>query len=92
MTRIWRSPENVTAPDLNALEAALDATEAGVAQSAGDLFTGDGPEVLARLPIGSNGQALMVVSGVPVWAPAPQPDSTEDLALPRWWAPTEAYR
>jgi len=92
MTRIWLSPENVTAPDLNALEAALDATEAGVAQSAGDLFTGVGSGVLARIPIGSNGQALTVMSGTPAWAPAPEPDRTEDLALPTWWAPTEGYR
>jgi hypothetical protein len=92
MTYVWRSPENVTAADLNAIEGALDATEAGVAQSAGDLFTGFGPGALARLPIGSSGQALTVVSGAPAWAAAPQPDPSEDLALPRWWAPTEAYR
>jgi hypothetical protein len=92
MTRVWRSPENVTAADLNALEAAIGATEAGLAQAAGDLFVGTGPGTLARLPIGSNGQALTVVSGAPAWAPAPEPDRTEDLALPAWWAPTEAYR
>jgi hypothetical protein len=92
MTRVWRSPENVTAPDLNALEAAIGASEAGLAQAAGDLFVGTGPGALTRLPIGSSGQALTVVSGAPAWAPAPQPDPTEDLALPRWWAPTEAYR
>ena len=92
MTRVWRSPENVTAADLNTLEAAIGATEAGLAQAAGDLFVGAGPGTLARLPIGSSGQALMVVSGAPAWAPAPQPDRTEDLALPTWWCPTEAYR
>jgi len=92
MTRIWRSPENVTAPDLTALEAAIGATEAGVAQAAGDLIVGAAPGTLARLPIGSSGQALTVVSGTPAWTAPPQPDRTEDLALPAWWAPTEAYR
>jgi hypothetical protein len=92
MTRVWRAPENVTASALNTLEAAIGASEAGLAQAAGDLFAGTGPGALARLPIGSSGQALTVVSGAPAWAAPPQPDPTEDLALPRWWAPTEAYR
>jgi len=92
MTRVWRSPENVTAGDLNALEAAIGATEAGLAQAAGDLFFGAGPGTLTRLPIGSSGMALTVVSGAPAWAPAPQPDPTEDLVLAPWMGPMEVYR
>jgi len=89
--RVWRSPENPTAADLNALETAIGATEAGLAQAAGDLFVGAGPGVLARLPIGASGQVLTVVSGAPAWAAAPEVDTTEWLALVRWWHPTEVY-
>lgn len=92
MTRVWRSPENPNAADLNALETAIGFTEAGRAQAAGDLFVGTAVGVLQRLPIGTTGQALTVVSGTASWAAPPQPDPTEDLALPPWWAPTEVYR
>ena len=90
--RVWRSPENPTASDFNALEQAIGATEAGLAQTAGDLFVGAAAGVLARLPIGASGEALTVVSGAPTWAPPPEIDPTEDLALPPWWQPTEVYR
>lgn len=87
----WRSPQNLSAADLNAIEVAIGATEAGIAAAAGDLFRASGPGALARIPIGSSGQALQVVSGQPAWAALPPIDDTEDLAFPNWgW--TEAYR
>ncbi|GIW15692.1 MAG: hypothetical protein KatS3mg063_1545 [Tepidiforma sp.] len=87
----WRSPQNPAAADLNALEAAIGATEAGIAAAAGDLFQASAPGALQRLAVGSNGQVLQVVGGQPAWAALPPVDDTEDLALPGWgW--TEAYR
>lgn len=86
----WKSPQNVTAADLNDIEARIAATEAGLAAAAGDLFRASAPGVLQRLAIGSAGQALTVVGGQPAWAALPPIDDTEDLALPSWgWM--EAY-
>lgn len=87
----WRSPTNVTAADLNRIEGAIGATEAGVVQAAGDLVVASGPGALQRLAVGTNGQALHVAGSMPAWGPLPPVDATEDLALPAWGV-TEVYR
>lgn len=35
--------------------------------SAGDIIIRDGTNIMTRLPVGSNGQVLKVVSGIPAW-------------------------
>lgn len=87
----WRSPQNLSAADLNGIEAAVGSAEAGLAAAAGDLFRAPAAGVLQRLAVGANGQALQAVGGAPAWAALPPIDDTEDLALPGWgWS--EAYR
>jgi hypothetical protein len=86
----WRSPQNVRAAELSALEQAIAATEAGVVTAAGDLVVAAGPGVLARLPLGSGGQVLRVASGAVAWGALALAED-EDLALPPWGA-TEVYR
>lgn len=86
----WRSPEPITAAELNRIEGSIGLTEAAIVTAAGDLVVAAGPGVLARLPIGSDGQVLRVASGAVAWGALALAED-EDLALPPWGA-TEVYR
>ena len=55
------------------LSATLVATSGGTGQSTyttGDTLYASATNTLSKLPIGSSGQVLTVVSGIPAWAPA----------------------
>lgn len=61
--------DNYTAPDKQPTDAEIRAAlETITGAAAGDIFYLDGEGHLARLPIGTDGQVLKVVSGVPSWA------------------------
>lgn len=52
----------------------LDSTDVGAQpiatiDAAGDLYVGTGPDATTRLPIGSAGEVLTVVAGLPSWEP-----------------------
>lgn len=81
--RTWTSPEPLTAADLNRIEETLAASETAVVQAAGDLVVAAGPGALQRLPVGSGGQRLVVVGGMPQWATLYVP-ADEDLIVPDW--------
>lgn len=50
------------------LSAANGGTGQGGGYTAGDILVATGSTILAKLPVGSNGQVLKVVSGSPTWS------------------------
>jgi hypothetical protein len=67
-----------------AWEASSDAVELPSGLAAGDLLYVDGSENLVRIPIGTEGQVLTVVAGLPAWAGGASFDPAT-LSLTGWW-------
>ena len=75
--RIWLEGAIITAPQMNSVSANLNETAPAKAQSSGDLFYATGANEIERLALGSGGQVLTPVSGVPQWAASPTPITTQ---------------
>lgn len=63
----WQDGDVVGDADLNRIEGNLAECGPATVQAAGDLVVAAGPNSLQRLPIGSDGQVLVVQSGMPAW-------------------------
>jgi len=63
----WANGDIVGDADLNRIEGNLAETGPARVQAAGDLIVAAGAHTLQRLPIGQNGQVLMVSGGTAAW-------------------------
>jgi hypothetical protein len=63
----WQTGDIVGDGDLNRIEGNLAETGPAKVQAAGALIVATGPNALQRLPVGTNGQVLVVSGGMPAW-------------------------
>lgn len=63
----WQLGDVVGDGDLNRIEGNLAECGPAIVAAAGDLLVASGPNALQRLPIGSDGQVLVVSGGMPAW-------------------------
>ena len=80
--RVWVDGPHITARQMNEISDSLRETAPAKAQAQGDLFYATGANAIARLPIGSGGDVLTPVDGIPAWRPTPTPITTQgDLVV-----------
>ena len=67
--RVWVDGAQLTARQMNQVSDNLKETAPAKAQARGDIIYAIGPNEVARLPLGSNGQFLRANDGVLQWGP-----------------------
>jgi hypothetical protein len=75
----WQTGDVVGDGDLNRIEGNLAETGPAKVTAAGDLVVAAGPNALQRLPVGADGQVLVVSGGTPAWGSV-----TSDEYLVMW--------